>query len=280
MLWSPAAHADGLRLAIMGGDEAFQTRFGSALAEELKARGQGEVSWQAPRRSDLIVAVGDDAFRRALSHQRPLIGIHVSRDVALDAYTAGCSCTAFFSEADPVRQLWLARRMFPSAQRVGLITGPHSAWVAGLLQADAEAAGLLLVHEPVADAAEMTRRLPRLLPRVDVLLAVGDPALYSPDTARTVLLTSYRQGRPVIGPDEFFVQAGSVATTYSTGADMVAQVADTISRFRHRSASRGRLPPPDFGGRFSVRVNEHVARTYEAALVDEAALEAELEAGR
>ncbi|WP_162925665.1 hypothetical protein [Isoalcanivorax indicus] len=279
MLWPLPVLADGPRLALLGGDEAFQARFGAALAEQLVERGEGEIGWQAPRRSDLIVALGDDAFTRALSYQRPVIGVFVSRDVALEAYSAGCACTAFFAEADPVRQLRLARLMFPAAQRIGLVTGPHSAWAAGLLQTDAESAGLILVHEAVAGPADMARQLPRLLSRVDLLIAVGDSALYGPDTARTVLLTSYRQGRPVIGPDEFFVQAGSVATTYTGGADMVEQVADTISRFRRRGAARGRLPPPDFGSRFSVRVNEHVARTYDVPERDADALAADLEAG-
>ena len=272
------AQGDGPRLGMAGGDEAHRARFTDALETALQARGLPAPVWQGGRRSELLIALGDDAFRDALTRQRPVVGVFVSRTVALEAYTAGCVCTAFFSEADPARQLHLARLMFPGARRVGLFTGPDSAWAAGLLQAGIADDDWVLVHETARDAADLTRRLPRLLAQVDVLLAVSDPALYNADNARTLLLTSYRQGRPVIGPDDFMVQAGGVATTYSSGLDQVEDVADLLARLQARGSLQGRLPPPDFGRHFSVRVNAHVARSYDVPLVDPAALGRQLEA--
>ncbi|MBZ2189517.1 hypothetical protein K8B33_10450 [Alcanivorax sp. JB21] len=272
LLCACVARADtGIALAVSGAGDTFQTRFGEALSASLQEKGERH-HWRAPARSELLIALGDDAFRGALMLQRPVLGVFVSRQVALDAYASGCACSAFFQEADPVRQLRLARLLFPGARRIALVTSPQSAWNAGLLLAHAEAHDLLIEHHTAVNAGDLARGLPRWLAQADLLLAVHDPELYSPETARLVLLTSYRQNKPVIGPDEFFVQAGSVASSYTSGADMVDQVADAVARFR----KRGRLPPPDFSDHISVRLNEHVARTYEVPLQDPGSLAQQL----
>lgn len=264
------------RLAVVGGTEEFRAHFTTALSEQLVAGGLPAPAIAAPRRSDLVLALGDEAFQEALHLNRPVLGLFVSRNVALEAFTAGCACSAFFSEADPVRQLRLAQALFPAARRIGLITSPETSWVAGLLAPYAERESLLLVHTALADSNALARELPRLLPQVDLLLAVGDERLYSEATARLILLTSYRQNKPVIGPDELFVHAGSVATSYSSGADMVEQAARAVLDF----AERGRLPPPDFANVFSLRLNSHVVRAYDVPMVDPDALQRQLEAGQ
>ena len=280
LLCAGMSQADtGIGLAISGAGDSFEAHFSEALSARLHEQNESH-HWRTAERSELLIALGDDAFRHALTLRRPVLGVFVSRQVALDAYASGCACSAFFQEADPVRQLRLARLLFPGARRIALVTSPQSAWNAGLLLAHAEAQDLVIEHHTAVNARDLARALPRWLAQTDLLLAVHDPALYSPDTARLVLLTSYRQNKPVIGPDEFFVQAGSVASSYTSGTDMVEQVADAVIRFRQR----GRLPPPDFSEQISVRINEHVARTYEVPLQDPAAqaqqLMQELEAPR
>lgn len=264
--------AAGLKLAITGASDGFRERFSLALNEALT---RDNVSWVEPRKADLTLALGDAAFREALALRRPVLGLFVSRDVALEAFTAGCGCSAFFSETDPIRQLRLARLLFPGAYRIGVLTSPGSAWVGGLLGPYAESREITLIHSEVADSNALARELPRLLSQVDVLLAVNDPQLYTAGTARLILLTSYRQNKPVIGPDELFVQAGSVATTFTSGEDMVQQAARAVEDY----GNRGRLPPPDFATAFSVQVNQHVARSYAVPLLNEQALRQQLEAG-
>lgn len=264
------------RLAVVGGTEDFRAHFTVALGEQLVAAGLSAPAMVEPRRSDLVLALGDQAFQDALQLNRPVLGLFVSRNVALEAFTAGCACSAFFSEADPVRQLRLARALLPAARRVGLITGPGTGWVAGLLAPYAERESLSLIHTALPDSNALARELPRLLPQVDMLLAISDAQLYSVATARLILLTSYRQNKPVIGPDEVFVQAGSVATSYSSGADMVEQAALAVLDY----IERGRLPSPDFATIFSIRLNTHVARAYGVPMVDPEALQRQLEAGQ
>lgn len=276
LLCSAQALVAAPRLALLGGSESYRERFTEALRGEMAELGAADAAFAEPRRSDLLLALGDEAFLDALRLRRPVLGLFVSREVALEAFTAGCACSAFFSESDPVRQLRLARMLFPGTHRIGLITSPDSSWVAGLLAPYAERESLTLVHTDVPDGNALARELPRLLAQTDLLLAVSDPQLYTAGTARLVLLTSYRQNKPVIGPDELFVQAGSVATTYSSGEDMVRQAARAILDFHQR----GRLPPPDFPRVFSVLLNRHVARSYGVPVMEEPSLQQQLEAER
>lgn len=274
-LAAQGAGASGVKLAITGASDGFRERFSVALNEELARLSGDNISWVEPRKADLTLALGDTAFREALVLRRPVLGLFVSRDVALEAFTAGCGCSAFFSETDPIRQLRLVRLLFPGAYRIGVLTSPGSAWVDGLLGPYAESREITVVHKEVADSNALARELPRLLSQVDVLLAVNDPQLYTAGTARLILLTSYRQNKPVIGPDELFVQAGSVATTFTSGDDMVRQAARAVADY----GTRRRLPPPDFATVFSVQVNQHVARSYAVPVLNEQALRQQLEAG-
>lgn len=271
------AQASGGRVdvAVLAPSESFRERFESGLEE---TRG-GRIEFTSPARASLLLAIGSDAFQEALDSGKPVIGLMVPRRQALEAYANGCGCAAFFAETDPRLQLELLQRLFPGARRVGLLTGPDSLWVSGYLKPHVSGLGLQLEHQHLDELPStnaLGRQLSRLLPAADVLLAIDEPAIYSAETARLVLLTSYRQNKPVVGPDDRFVGAGSVASVYYSGQDMVNQAARAISNY----LGSGRFPSPDYPRYFSVAVNEHVARTYDAASVDAAELLDALGGGR
>lgn len=262
-------------VAVLAPSESFRERFESSLEEALV----GRIEVTSPEKASLLLAIGSDAFQEALDSGKPAIGLMVPRRQALGVYANGCGCTAFFAETDPRLQLELLQRLFPGVRRVALLTGPDSLWVSGYLQPHVSGLGLLLEHhhlDELPSTNALGRQLSRLLPAADVLLAIDEPALYSAETARLVLLTSYRQDKPVVGPDERFVGAGSVASVYYSGQDMVNQAARAVSNY----LSSGRFPSPDYPRHFSVAVNEHVARTYDAASVDGAELLDALGGGR
>ena len=60
-----------------------------------------------------------------------------------------------------------------------------------------------------------SRPLQTLFRNSDVLLGLDDPQLYNPKTAKNLLLSSYAQQLPLVGPNAGFVRAGSLASTYS-----------------------------------------------------------------
>ncbi len=256
-------------VTVLAADENFSDLLGQELA-------QRDIGQAEPGDGDMVVAVGGEAFRRALKGNRPVVAVDVPRAELLGAWRRGCSCTGLFREMDPALQLRLVSRLLPTASRVGLLLGPESRWAGSYLPGYADHLGLSLETRRVEDRDELGVALARLLPRVDLLLAVADSELYSPATARLVLLTGYRQNRPVVGPDAAFVEAGSVASMYYPREDLAAQVVQWLASFR----DEGRLPAPAFPAAVSVAVNERVAKTFELPVDTSGVLRRELEVRR
>jgi len=55
-----------------------------------------------------------------------------------------------------------------------------------------------------------------LLPSIDVLLSLPDPQIYNRHSLKGILLTSYRQSKPVVSYSPAQVKSGALAAIYST----------------------------------------------------------------
>lgn len=272
VLTTLSGHAadDRMAVSVDGGDADQVAFFTGSLSEML---GQ-TIRMVPPSEADVRVALDAASFARALDDGKRVLGVDIPRDRVLAARADGCRCSAFFKGADPRRQLRLIRSLQPGAARVGMLLTPELDWVEDLLAPDMVTPPLALQTATVTDPGRLGGTLGELLPRVDALLAVEETSLFSPATARLVLLTSYRQRRPVVGPDRDFVRAGSLATTYSGGFDLVRSVAQWLEALK----ARGQFPAPDWPPYFSVTLNEHVARAYDLPVRDPQRLAAELKA--
>lgn len=227
-------------------------RFSAALSRHLEEKPLGPDAGGA-----IVVALGEHAFRQALAQGdgRPVLGVSVPRPVADQLITADCACSAIWPGVPLTRQLRLLRALMPEARRVGVLLGAHSAW----RQAPSTGHDINLDVVRVAGGRQLGPLLRRHLPDWDVLLLPEDDHLFNAGSAKLVLLTSYRQRVPVIGPNAAFVEAGSVASGYASLDDMARACADWL---RHRD-QRHRWPAPGFAGHYQPAVNEYVARAYD-----------------
>ena len=91
---------------------------------------------------------------------------------------------------------------------VGVLLSEASAFMERPLRQAAATAGVDLMIERSDPAADVVRSLNRLS-GVQALLAVPDSTLYTPDTLRSVLESTYRRGLPVIGFSAATVAAGT-----------------------------------------------------------------------
>jgi ABC-type uncharacterized transport system substrate-binding protein len=215
-----------------------------------------------PQQAELLIAVGDQAFRRAQKLDKPLLGVYVSRSAVALAQRKRCQCQGIWAGVALNDQLAMLETMMPLARRVGVIVGPKSAWTPGMVQDYQGRLGLTLL--PVSSVEELGDRLRERLAEFAALLLPVDGQLFGPGTAKLVLLTSYRLRRPVFGPDQAYVQAGSVASLYASGADLVAETLVHL-QFFHNSK---RLRRSGFVHTPTVAVNEHVANSFDMVFHD------------
>lgn len=170
------------------------------------------------------------------------------------------------------RQLRLITGILPQARRIGVLYGAESEFLLPELRQHATPLGLEIVPQPW-DNINDSRALQTLFRNSDVLLGLDDPQLYNPKTAKNLLLSSYAQQLPLVGPNAGFVRAGSLASTYSDQADWLG-VLDRL--LDHPPAN---WPSSLYPEHFKVVGNPQVARSLGIEQVDEASVAARLAEG-
>lgn len=268
-LLAPAADGVAVLAVSVRGTDAHRVGY---FTERLAGMLGDSIRMVPPENAEVRVALGTASFRAAVDQDTRVLGVNVPRAEVMNARAEGCRCSALLPGPDPGRQLRLLRLLQPGARRVGVLVTGEKVWFRDRLSSVARKADLALEPARVHRRDELAPVLSRLLPRVDALLALEQTGLYGPESARLVLLTSYRQRRPVIGPDRAFVRAGSLATTYSGDEHRARSIADWLKRVRDGDS----LPEPDWPAHFSVTLNEPVARAYDLPVRDPQWLAAEL----
>lgn len=177
-----------------------------------------------------------------------------------------------WSDPPLTRQLRLIASIVPQARRIGVLYGADSEFLLPELHRYAAPLGLEIVPQRW-DNTNDSRPLQALFKNSDVLLGLDDPQLYNPKTAKNLLLSSYAQQLPLVGPNAGFVRAGSLASTYSDQPDWLA-VLDRL--LDHPPANWPRTLYPEH---FKVVGNPQVARSLGIEQVDEAAVAARLAEG-
>lgn len=246
---SAAAWAAPQRVALLGS---------AAQVAALQQGWQGKVpDWSEPDKADVIITLGADAFRDAARWHRPRLALDVPVSVLDQARTQSCECGSVMLSPDPVWQLKLVRAMFGGFKRVLVVHQADDTWVRSHLSGHVPE-GLSVSFQSVKDVHELGQKLPGMLERSDILVLQPSSELFNAESARFILLSSYRLGRPVIGPDAGFVKAGSLATAYAPKANIFlalhAQLA-TLATTGHFSTRV--FPEP------GVIVNERVAHSFD-----------------
>ena len=196
---------------------------------------------------------------RLQAHQRPEASRHAR-------------ISLLWSDPPLERQLRLITSILPQAQRIGVLYSTESEFLLPELRRYAEA--LELAIEPQRwDNTNDSRPLQNLFRSSHVLLGLDDPQLYNPKTVKNLLLSSYAQQLPLVGPNAGFVRAGSLASTYSDQADWLA-VLDRLLDQPPASWPRSLYPE-----HFKVLGNPQVARSLGIEQVDEARVAARLAEG-
>lgn len=221
---------------------------------------------------DLIVTIGSDALRKTLQNNpsQPILAALLTRqsyDRALnDFVTTPRRISAVFLDQPPSRQALFIRHLLPDAKRVGMLVGTDTRTQAPRFQQAMNQRGLRLEQEEVENESVMLPTLNGLISRVDLLLAIPDTNLYNRATLKSVLITTLRSQKPVIGFSESMVNAGALAAIHTTPTQAAKQTAQLIQNLGSA------LPAPQNANTFTLSINQSVAQSLGIKLSDEAML--------
>lgn len=220
--------------------------------------------------TDLIVTAGSEALRQALQRAPPgtpilatLLPRQAFERLVGESARPGRRLTGVVLDQPPARLTAFIRYLLPGQTRIGLLTSPETrTFLSALRQSSGN---LQFDSEDVDNDTALLPALNGLLPRVGALLALPDAAIYRRDNLKSILITTYRQQRPVIAYSSAFVTAGALAALYSTPTQIARQAAELIEQ-------PGTLPVIVYPTQFAIAINANVAQALGLNVPDEASL--------
>ena len=230
---------------------------------------QGAEKLVVAENSELVIALGVKALEASakLKYTTPVLGVFIPMPAFNSILTKSKRDLGDFSaivlDQPFTRQISLIRNILPQAKKIGVMLGPTSSQYADLIKEEGEDAGLSVMEENVYLEADLIPKLNAALATSDALLAVPDTLIYSRETAQPILLTSYRQQKPIFGYSQSYVRAGALAAVYSSSKQIAKQAAEIALESQQ---APNLLPPPQAPKYFSIMVNYQVARSLNIAL--------------
>ncbi|MEW5757539.1 MAG: ABC transporter substrate binding protein [Pseudomonadota bacterium] len=137
---------------------------------------------------------------------------------------------------------WMAR-LLPGKSRVGLLysPGPHAQRYAAA-ESLLAARGSSLQPRAVAAPQELPAALKALERDVDLLWGIPDPMVYTPQTAKEILLYSFRHRIPMIGLSRMWVKGGALYALDRDYRDIGMQCGELVKKVLE-GAAPSQLPP-------------------------------------
>lgn len=222
--------------------------------------------------SELVIALGVKALEAAtqLKATTPVLGVFTPLPIfngllATSSRNLG-NFSAIVLDQPYARQMLLIKAVLPEVKNLGVMLGKSSSQYNELIKDSGEKSAMNVSLETINQHAELIPKLQNLLDSNDALLAIPDPMVYSPETAQSILLTSYRHQKAVFGYSQSYVRAGALAAVYSNTKQLAKQAAEIAIKTQ---AAPGLLPPPQTPKYFSVSINYQVARSLNVHVVDE-----------
>lgn len=226
------------RLADFSANIAYQVL--TVEQEDGLAEARAELKNNPPR---LILALGTLATRAAIAESP---AVPVVATLILDAGELKGVANATGVTLDfPMHVQWSwFRRLLPRARTLGVLYDPavgRGAYREMEKLAAADGVKLVPAEAPTPEALpEALRSLPS---SIDALLALGESRILSPQTAREILLYSFRNRVPFIGLSSSWVKAGGLYALDRDYADMGRQCADMAGAILKGGVRASEIPP-------------------------------------
>ncbi|MEX0900185.1 MAG: ABC transporter substrate binding protein [Gammaproteobacteria bacterium] len=183
--------------------------------------------------------------------------------------------SALFLDQPLTRQLALVRVLLPPLRELGVVYGPSSVARRDAVLDAADRFHLFINAHHATSSVDIDDAFLTVLRRSEALLALPDSAVFTRFNVQSLLLTSFRLRRPVIGFSESWVRAGALAAVHTTPAQLGAELGAEIATWL---SDRGPLPASRTPMRYTLSVNRQVAFSLGLNLAPDAVLQQRIRA--
>jgi len=230
---------------------------GLKIPSQLLTLGDKQVDWSS---FDAIVLLGEPVLEAwQTPTDSPVVAVFVSRESA--QRRSALLKSAIYVEPPLSRQITLSKILLGFDVRLGVLVSDAFAASAADEVAKVQREEFVNIY-PLSDLNNLNRTLIELLADNQALVGVYDSELYSPGNIKNILITAYRQNRPLIGPSSAYIKAGSLASTYSDLDDVSKRLIEILSA----GLNNKQWAKQDYNRYFQVRYNEQVGRSLNLSL--------------
>lgn len=219
-------------------------------------------------KADLILTLGTLATRETLRRYR---GVPTVAGMILspDELQGAANATGVFLQFPVETELEWLSRIAPSIHRIGIIYHSEES-KARVVQAEklASGANLNIQAYQIDRPQELPDALENLADRADALWGVTDPMVFNPETARSLLLFSFRHQIPLIGHSTPWVKAGALYALDRDYTDIGVQCAEMAGRILAGQSAGSLAPVPPRKVRYTL--NRKTAEQMKLNLPDRA----------
>lgn len=208
-------------------------------------------------KSDLIFALGNESLKWASQQtkQIPIVATMVLKENTPKQASNITTVSLGYSLETQFR--WM-RKFFPHQNSVAILYNPvENAATINMATQICQQAGLKLVAIPVPTPKELPFALEQLAANVEVLLAIPDETVMSVNTAKEVLLASFRNKVPMVGLSENWVKSGAFYALSWDYNDLGAQSALQAQKILNGTPVSA--VPPEHPRKVTYSVNAKIA---------------------
>jgi ABC-type uncharacterized transport system substrate-binding protein len=158
----------------------------------------------------------------------------------------------------PATQFRIIRQAFPESKRIGVLYDPsYNRIIIEEAKRRVAASGFDIQTFPVGTIREIPIAFERLEKSADLLWTLYDQTVYSPESARYILMQSLQKRIPAVGFSPHFAKAGALLALYGDYHDMGQQAALQALAIRNGEKDIARLSRPRT---VRIAVNDKVGR--------------------
>ncbi len=227
---------------------------------------------ESPGKNDLTITIGMSASRYAIQHwpQSPVLTTLISQRAfaeLVENASPRTALSAVYLDQPLARQIQFLRQLLPASKRVGTLLGKTSQTLEPMLVKLLSKEKMTLLARKSNDK-QLASDIRYLARRTDVILAIPDRSIMTPNHAKWLLYMAYLRKTPVIGFSNSYVDAGALAAIYTSPEQNGRQAAEVAASFLNTPVEQRRLAAPSYPADFSISINHSVARSLGLVLRD------------
>lgn len=206
-----------------------------------EANGRGTIASAIGSGANVLLTLGSLATRAALSQggNLPTVAglILDSNDLKNSDHATG----VVLDFPLEIQFQWMTR-ILPGSRSIGAIFGAKNSEKMRSAEKIARAMGLTIYARQVENPSDIPDALEYLEKRIDVLWGVPDELVFTPQTAKQILLVSFRNRIPLVGISQAWVKAGALYSLDWDYADIGCQCAEMAMKVL-QGVKPGDIPP-------------------------------------